>query len=98
MPRRADRVLIIGLDCAAPRFLFGENAFDLPHLRGLAESGAWTTLRSCDPPITVPAWACMTTGRDPGELDCYGFRNRTANTYDYQRVDATSIREPRIWD
>ncbi len=99
MPRRAERVLVIGLDCATPRFLFGRDAFDLPNLQGLAESGAWTTLRSCDPPITVPAWACMTTGCDPGALGCYGFRNRVDYSYaPLQTADATAIREPRIWD
>jgi len=99
MPRRVQRVLIIGLDCATPRFLFGHEAFDLPNLQGLAEAGAWTTLRSCDPPITVPAWACMTTGCDPGMLGCYGFRNRVDHSYaPLQTADATTIREPRLWD
>ncbi len=99
MPRRAERVLVIGLDCATPRFLFGHDAFDLPNLQGLAASGAWTTLHSCEPPITVPAWACMTTGCDPGTLGCYGFRNRMDHSYaPLQTADATSIREPRIWD
>jgi predicted AlkP superfamily phosphohydrolase/phosphomutase len=99
MPRQVQRVLVIGLDCATPRFLFGREAFDVPNLKGLAESGAWTTLRSCDPPITVPAWACMTTGCDPGTLGCYGFRNRPDYSYaPLQMADATNIREPRVWD
>ena len=39
-------------------------------------------LRSVDPPITVPAWSCMVSGRDPGELGIYGFRNRRDHSYD----------------
>ncbi len=99
MPRRVERVLVIGLDCATPRFIFGRDAFNLPNLQGLAEAGGWTSLRSCDPPITVPAWACMTTGCDPGVLGCYGFRNRVDQSYaPLQTADSTNIREPRVWD
>jgi predicted AlkP superfamily phosphohydrolase/phosphomutase len=28
------------------------------------------------PPITVPAWAVIMSGKDPGQLGYYGFRNR----------------------
>ena len=33
-------------------------------------------LASITPPITVPAWACAMTGKTPGQLGLYGFRNR----------------------
>lgn len=94
------RVLIIGLDCAAPEFVFKHPDYHLPNLHRLMDSGAWGPLRSCDPPITVPAWSCMMSGRDPGELGVYGFRNRAAYS-DYKRVSiGTSlfVRENRLWD
>lgn len=93
------RVLVIGLDCAAPRFIFGPDAFDLPVVQGLMRKGVWGPLQSCDPPITVPAWSVMTSGKDPGQLGCYGFRDRADRSYDRARIPTSqSIREPRVWD
>lgn len=97
--QRVERVLIIGLDCATPQFVFGPNAFDLPNIQGLARRGAWGLLRSCDPPITVPAWACMTSSKDAGTLGIYGFRNRRDYSYDgMSTANATAVKEPRVWD
>ena len=94
-----NKVLIIGLDCATPQFVFGPDAFDLPNLRHLADAGVWGRLRSSDPPITVPAWSCMTTGKDAGQLGCYGFRNRKNYSYDDMEIATSlSVKEKRIWD
>ncbi|MDR7518890.1 MAG: alkaline phosphatase family protein [Armatimonadota bacterium] len=79
MPTR--RLLIAGLDCAAPRLVFEEFAADLPTFRALMGSGTYGILRSCDPPITVPAWTVMATGKTPGELGMYGFRHRRGASY-----------------
>ncbi|HOS02805.1 MAG TPA: alkaline phosphatase family protein [Candidatus Hydrogenedentes bacterium] len=96
---RVERVLVIGLDCAAPRFVFGPDAFDLPRLRALMSRGRYGALRSCDPPITVPAWACMMSGKDPGALGLYGFRNRKDRSYDALfTANASSVHAPRVWD
>ena len=57
--------------------MFDRFLDELPNLQRLMASGTWGPLRSVDPPITVPAWSCMTSGRDPGELGIYGFRNRS---------------------
>ena len=93
------RVLLIGLDCAAPRFVFGPEAFDLPNLQRLMASGSWGTLRSCDPPITVPAWSCMMSGKDPGTLGIYGFRNRRDHSYGPMTIaTGADVHEPRVWD
>jgi predicted AlkP superfamily phosphohydrolase/phosphomutase len=91
-------VLIIGLDCASPRFLFGPEAFDLPNLRRLMNAGIHGRLRTCDPPITAPAWACIASGRDPGELGVYGFRARHNNSYGSRPVNSLDVLQPRLWD
>ena len=75
------KVAVIGLDCAEPHLVFERWREELPNLSRLMEPGTWGPLRSVDPPITVPAWSCMMSGRDPGELGIYGFRNRTAHDY-----------------
>ena len=46
------------------------------------QRGMWGDLASITPPITVPAWACAMTGKTPGQLGIYGFRNRKDTSYD----------------
>lgn len=95
----APKVAIIGLDAVPPALLFDRWAAHLPVLSGLCAHGIFGDLRSVIPPITVPAWACMTTGKDPGTLGIYGFRNRRDHSYDSLSVaDATRVREKRLWD
>jgi predicted AlkP superfamily phosphohydrolase/phosphomutase len=95
----AKRVLVLGLDCAAPQLVFGPWRDELPTIRGLMERGAWGVLRSCDPPITVPAWSSMTSSRSPGALGFYGFRNRRDHSYDALAfADSRAVRVPRVWD
>jgi predicted AlkP superfamily phosphohydrolase/phosphomutase len=95
----ASRVMVIGLDCAAPQLVFDEWLGELPVLRGLVERGSHGILRSCDPPITVPAWSVMTSSRSPGALGFYGFRNRRDHSYDaLVFADSRAVRVPRVWD
>ena len=92
------RCLVIGLDCLDPD-LVEDLLDDLPVLRGLIQRGEFRRLRSVDPPITVPAWMCAFTGRDPGELGVYGFRNRVDRSYDGLRIaTSASFRAPAVWD
>jgi len=93
------RVLVIGLDCLTPQLVFDQWRDELPALNRLMTEGLWGPLRSTIPPITVPAWMSMMTGRDPGELGFYGFRNRADHSYK-NLVFATSalVKEPTVWD
>lgn len=93
------RVAVIGLDCAEPRLVFDRWREQLPNLSRLMTAGTWGPLRSVDPPITVPAWSCMMTGRDPGELGIYGFRNRSKHDYTSLSVaDSSAVQVDRLWD
>lgn len=95
--RSRPKMAIIGLDCAAPSLVFGKD--DLPTLRVLMEHGQWGNMRSTDPPITVPAWTTITTGKDPGELGLYGFRNRIDRGYGSMiTVNGSHVTAPRVWD
>jgi predicted AlkP superfamily phosphohydrolase/phosphomutase len=93
------RIAIIGLDCGDPVLVFDRWLPDLPNFRRLCDLGVFGNLRSCTPPITVPAWSCMAASKDPGQLGIYGFRNRADYSYDKLSI-ATSlaVREPRLWD
>ncbi|MEO0804438.1 MAG: alkaline phosphatase family protein, partial [Cyanobacteria bacterium J06642_2] len=56
-------------------------------------------LESSIPAITVPAWSCMMSGRDPGELGIYGFRNRRDRGYQNMTIaDGRAVKVPRLWD
>lgn len=91
------KILVIGLDCAAPELLFTDEK--LTNIRALMDAGCHGRLESVNPPITVPAWMCMSTSRDPGSLGIYGFRNRSDHSYDGLKiVDSRSIHEFAIWD
>jgi predicted AlkP superfamily phosphohydrolase/phosphomutase len=91
------KILVIGLDCAAPEILFGDER--LSNIRRLMEMGCFGKLESIIPPITVPAWMCMATSQDPGTLGVYGFRNRADHSYSGLSIaNSRSIQELAIWD
>lgn len=93
------RLAIIGLDCATPQLVFEQFRSDLPNLSQLMEQGIWGPLKSTHPPITVPAWVCMMSGFDPGQLGIYGFRNRKDYSYDgYTIANASAVKVDRVWD
>jgi predicted AlkP superfamily phosphohydrolase/phosphomutase len=92
------KILIIGLDSAPSEIVIDRRA-EFPVLGRLIEGGRYGKMRSSDPPITIPAWMVMTTGKDAGRLGLYGFRHRTGYSYDKMWI-ATSqaFRERAIWD
>ena len=75
------KVLALALDSVPADLLFERFAGQLPNLEGLMNRGTYGVLESCDPPITIPAWMVMMTGRSPGRLGLYGFRHRKDNSY-----------------
>jgi predicted AlkP superfamily phosphohydrolase/phosphomutase len=92
------KVLVIGLDSAPAQIVFDRRE-ELPVLRELIENGMYGNLRSSDPPITIPAWMVMCTGKDPGKLGLYGFRHRKDYSYkDIWIATSQSIKERAVWD
>ena len=93
------RVLVLGLDSVSPWTLFERFLPQMPRVRELLGRSAYGTLRSVDPPITVPAWAVMFSGVDPGTLGVYGFRHRRPGSYFDQYIPSSAtMRQPRVWD
>ena len=91
------KLLVIGLD-SMPATLFG-NLQNLPNIRKMVENGFHSILESCHPPITIPAWMVMMTGKSPGELGIYGFRHRKGPSYNEGWIaTSNSIKEKRVWD
>src|SRR6476646_5757915 len=93
------RVMVIGLDCAAPKILFDDMKGELPVLGSLMDRGVYGPLESCEPPITVPAWSCMTSAKDPGMLVFYTSRDRKDYSYFWHATaTAEKMKEDRVWD
>ncbi len=92
-----EKLLVIGLDSAPPRILYEDLRGELPNLESIMEDKR--VLVSSHPPITIPAWAVMTSGKTPGELGLYGFRHRRPGEYDGVYIaDSRRVQAPRIWD
>src|SRR5256714_10682241 len=93
------RVAVIGIDCATQKLLFDDLAAEIPNINALLQRGMHGDLESITPPITVPAWACSMTGKTPGQLGIYGFRNRKDTTYEgLSLATSDSVKEPAVWD
>lgn len=100
MAKKSQKVIVIGLDCASPQVLFDWYADELPNIAEMRRQGTWGSLVSTVPPITVPAWAAMTTSKHAGDLGVYGFRSRPAGSaYDTMDIaHAGLVTEKRVWD
>lgn len=95
----AGRVVIIGWDCAPPQLVLDQWLDDMPNLKQIVHGGAAGRIRSTDPPITVPAWTCMMTSVNPGQLGFFGFRNRTVGDYEGKWIaNNSAVNFPRAWD
>lgn len=82
-----------------PSLVFERWQDDLPNLSRLMAAGSYGRMESSIPAITVPAWSCMMSGRDPGELGIYGFRNRKSRDYGAMAIsDGRAVNVPRLWD
>jgi predicted AlkP superfamily phosphohydrolase/phosphomutase len=93
------KALVIGLDCAAPDLLFNHMKGGLPNLERLMAGGVFGRLETCNPPITIPAWLVMFSGRSPGQQGLYGFRHRRPGTYDEMWIaNSEKISVPTVWD
>jgi len=90
-------VFVLALD-GMPVEAFERLRDSLPNIAEVASRGSWGVMRAVDPPITVPAWASMFTGRDPGELGIYGFRHLDRSSRRGYVVTSRDLRERYVWE
>ncbi len=70
----------------------------MPNVSELVNAGVRAPLRTTDPPISLPAWAVMFTGYDPGSLGFYGFRHRLNYSYAQTYMPrSTLLNVPSLW-
>jgi predicted AlkP superfamily phosphohydrolase/phosphomutase len=93
------KVAVLGLDSVPPELLFDKLLDKLPNIKKMYDRGIHGKLRTCDPPITVPAWMVMMTGKDPGQLGIYGFRHRKGFSYNEGYiVNSSHVKEKTVWE
>jgi len=94
-----NRVIVIGLD-GATFDLFGPwmEAGDLPNLARLCAEGRRGRLRSCLPPVTSPAWKCFSTGKNPGRLGVFWWRQVDRPGRRIIGAEARLFRSRDVWD
>lgn len=92
------RVLVIGLDGATYRLIDPlRQAGQLPNLDRLMRAGAAGVLRSTIQPSSEQAWATFMTGQNNGRHGIFGFQRRRPATYQFEYVNAASLRAPTLW-
>lgn len=94
-----NRKIVIGVDGACWELLdeFIERG-ELPNFKAIKEEGSSGVLKSTLPPITVPAWASMFTGKDPGELGLYSFQYFDPDKGKMELVSSSDIKADFIWE
>ena len=91
------RALVLGLDGASwelmDRFI-AEG--DLPNLESLCSGGLRAPLNSTMPPMTLPSWASMLTGTNPGKHGIFDFVHRRRPGWELEFANASHRRAPTL--
>lgn len=76
LPPGAERTVVVGLDGASFHLLDRWiDAGELPTIEQIVTSGVRADLESVLPPITSPNWKAYSTGKNPGKLGIFWWRN-----------------------
>lgn len=70
----------------------------LPAIQSLRESGEYTDLQSCLPPVTCPNWRCYSTGKNPGRLGVYWWEKIDVDERTLSTPTSRSFRSANYWD
>ncbi len=92
------KLFVFGLDGVPFDFFNEKLKRNLPNIKNLMENSQYGILKSITPPITVPAWICMLSGRTPGDLGIYGFRNRKSPDYKLSIVTSEDVKTETVFE
>lgn len=89
--------VVFGLDGADPK-LVERWIDDLPNFRKLKEKGFFGDFKTTEPPITVPAWMCIFSGKSPSDFDAYDFRSPDFRSYEVDITDSSHFQGKSLID
>ncbi len=93
------KVLVIGLDCVPPEFVFRRYKKDMPNVRKLMENGIYGELRSSTPPSSTNAWLSMATGKGSDSFGIHDYIYRRNRSYrDIGVINSRMVKDDYIWD
>ena len=92
------RLFVIGIDGAtfdliSPLVREGK----LPNLARILSRGSYGELESTIPPVTIPAWVSMVTGKNPGKLGLFDLLRRNPDDYGVSPVEVRYGGNLPIW-
>lgn len=86
--KQLNKVILFGLDGASFNLIRPwVQKGHLPAFARLFREGTYGVLKSTYPPVTVPAWASMLTGNNPGRLGYCDFSERKNGSYHFGSVN-----------
>jgi len=96
--KRKKKILIIGLD-GASWDVFDDSLLKtcMPNLGRLKDTGAWSVLRSTEPPITPVAWTTCLTGCEPRTHGVIGMLEYSCREDALKIVTSGRCSVPNLW-
>lgn len=88
---------IVGLDGLDP-YHVERWRDDLPTLGSRISSGSFGVLHSSIPPLTVPAWPTMYTGKQGGKHGVFSFTHEQPDSYEQVPVNYTDVHAESLWE
>jgi len=93
------RVIMIGLDGATWEIINQLSATGiLPTFKNLLRNGVHGNLKSCIPPVTFPAWKCLSTGKRPEKLGVFWWSKINVQQESVVFHSSLSFNDREIWD
>lgn len=89
-------MVVIGLDALDP-ILLSMWIDELPTFRSMIAEGTFGQMRSTIPPLTIPAWVTMLTGKPPEELGTFGLVDLQKD-YSIRPFDPARWKGEYLWD
>ena len=91
------RVFIFGIDAGSLK-LIKQWKSHLPNFSRLMNEGCYGILQSTIPPFTSPAWACMSSGKNPAKVGIFGLRHRKKDSYEFEPPTSMNRHAPALWE
>jgi predicted AlkP superfamily phosphohydrolase/phosphomutase len=93
-----DKNVVVGLDCCDPDLVYNwSRQYNLEGFKSLMREGFLSTLQSTVPPVTIPAWISMFSGKNPGRIGAFGLM-RLTREYTLKPYSSHQWRGDMLWD